>query len=47
MSDTIEPVATTRGSKKQQREQDQALAAELVERARAEGGWSCSVRAVC
>ena len=37
MSDTIEPVATTRGSKKQQREQDQALAAELVERARAEG----------
>lgn len=43
MSDTIEPVATTRGSSKQQRsdkqqrEQDQALAAELVERARAEG----------
>lgn len=39
MSDTIEPVAT-RGSNKQsnhQREQDQALAAELVERARAEG----------
>lgn len=40
MSDTIEPVATTRGSNKQdkqQREQDQALAAELIERARAEG----------
>jgi putative transposase len=36
MSDTIDSVAKTRGSK-QQREQDLALASELVERARAEG----------